>query len=376
MPEVAVLKCSSYNSEVFQVVKNALDSVKADRLLKDGIKVLIKPNILGPECPSKAVTTHPLIIDAVCKYLKNFNVRVFIGESSGSAASKGTEEAFKKSRIAEIAEKHNIEFINFDNDKKVIKENKEALILKKIPISKKLSEMDLIINACKLKTHMLTGYTGAVKNMFGILPGRSKVSAHALGRDIKKFSNIILDVYTSLVPQISIMDAVVGMEGNGPRSGKAKQTGLILASKNAVALDVTASKIIGFKPEQLMFLKLAKKRNLFPEEISIIGEKGIRIPYKKPLTYCLGFLSYFTNTFMRSMQVSFEADKKKCKACGCCMRACPQNAIIFKNKTPVWDKKKCIMCYCCHEMCPHKAVILKKSLIARIADKFTKRFND
>jgi len=379
MVKVSVVKCDEYDDKVFSAVSKALDLIDAKEIFKPGMKVLIKPNILASTEPSKAVTTHPTVIDAICRYLIDMKIKIklFIGESSGSAAANGTAQAFKVCGIEAVAKKYNIEFINFDKDEHIIKENKKAVEMKNIVMSKRLSEMDLIIDACKLKTHMLTGYTGAIKNMFGTLPGRAKVNAHSKGKKVKTFSNILLDIYSNFPPALCIMDGIIGMEGNGPSSGKIKQTGLIIASRNAVALDKVASKIIGFKNKDLEILKLADKRNLTPKDIEIVGEKNIDIPYKKPSSYKHSYYNFIQHFIMsKLLQATFEVDKSKCKRCGYCARACPQKAIDFSKGYPQWDKKKCIMCYCCHELCPHDAIILKKTFIGKIAEKFSKRYED
>lgn len=376
MAKVAVLRCNRYNSSVFKTVSRALDIINAKELFKKEKKVLIKPNILASAAPSKAITTHPSVIEAVIRYLKNLDVKIFIGESSGSGAAHGTSKAFKASGIKKVADKYDIKFINFDEDKHVVKHVDSNKIMKNIVMSKTLNQIDLIIDVCKLKTHMLTGYTGAVKNMFGILPGRAKINAHTKGKNIKAFSNIILDIYCAAKPHLCIMDGIIGMQGNGPSGGKIKQTGIIAASKDGIALDIIISKIIGFKFNDLEFLRFAEKRNLIPKKIEVIGEKYLSIPYIKPVSYRFGHFKHIHRFIMKHMQTAFKVDKNKCKRCGYCIRACPEKAISIKKGFPKWNKRKCIMCYCCHELCPHDAVILKKPLIARIADLVIKRFKD
>jgi uncharacterized protein (DUF362 family)/NAD-dependent dihydropyrimidine dehydrogenase PreA subunit len=373
MVDVVVLKCNNYYTSVYDIVAKALDTIKAKEIIKKGMKVLIKPNLLLAAEPDRAITTHPLVIDAICKYLKDLNVKVFIGESSG-AASNGTKQAFKKCGMQEVAEKYGIELISFDEDEHVVKKNDTNFVMKNIPISKNLDEMDVIINACKLKTHMLTGYTGAVKNMFGVLPGRTKINAHA-NKNLKKFCNLLLDIYSTVKPQICIMDGIIGMEGNGPNNGIIRETGLIIASTNAIALDVIAADIIGYKFKDLEFLKQAEKRNLVPADINVLGEKNVQVLYKKPLSHRFGVIVNLFNFFIKGLQAGFEADKKKCVKCGTCVKACPQGAITMKEY-PEWDKKKCIMCYCCHEQCPYDAIRLRKPFFAKLAEKYTKRFSD
>ena len=376
MAKVAVLKCKSYGPAVYDTVSKALDLIGAEKLCKKGTRVLIKANVASPSAPSKAATTHPTIIDAICRYLSRFNTKIFIGESSGLRARHGTLRAFKESGIAEVAQKWNAHLIDFDKEAKmVINNGNNAAVLKNITVPKKLAEMELIINACKLKTHMFTGYSGAVKNIFGIIPGRAKVNAHVRGKDVKGFSNILIDIYLAIKPHISIMDAIIGMEGNGPTTGRAKKTGLILASKDAIALDIVASKTIGFKPNELELLKAIKKRNLAPRKINIVGCTDGKRTYKRPTTW-LGLYNHIFQFVLEKHQSHFIVDKRICEKCGGCIATCPQRAIKSNGGHPEFNPEKCIMCYSCHEACPHKAIKLTKPLAARIINRFTRRFGD
>ena len=373
MAIVSVQRCGAYD-EAEAAVHTALGDVAARKHLKKGMNVLVKPNILASVTPDKGVTTHPAVVDAICSYCKPLGVKVFIGESSGSAAARGTANAFERSGLAAVAKRWGVEFINFDDDEHIVVKPQGATRMKNVKIAKRLQDMDCIIDACKMKTHMLTGFTGAVKNMFGILPGRAKVNAHTQGKDLRTFSHIMIDIFLAGVPRICVMDAIVGMEGNGPSSGTLKQTGLVLASDDAFAMDIVASRIMGFSRKELVYLRLAQRRGLLPDVISVVGEKDVSVPYKKPLSYRLG-LGGLSNIVFQFLQVRFDVDTDKCKRCAYCVRACPEQAITM-DEFPDFKKERCILCYCCHELCPYDAIILKKPLLARIADRLIGRFKD
>lgn len=376
MADVAILRCESYDSPVYKTVSKALDLIHAEDFCKRGMKVLIKPNIVSPSNPSKAATTHPAIIDAICKYVSRFDAKIFIGDSSGLRARHGTARAFKESGVAKVAKKWSAQLIDFDKETRaVIRNGNNATVLKNIAVPKTFAEMDLIINACKLKTHMFMGYSGAVKNMFGILPGRAKVNAHVMGGNVERFSNILIDVYLAVKPKISIMDAIIGMEGNGPVGGRRKKTGLVLVSKDAISLDIVASKIIGFKPHELELLKTIKKRNLAPNKIKIIGCTDGKTTYKKANAY-RGWYSRIFQFMIERQQAHFVVDKGACEKCGGCIAICPQKAIKANGGYPEFNPKKCIMCHSCYKACPLKAIVLRKPLAARLINKFTKRFED
>jgi len=376
MAKVSIVKCTDYNSDVTKKVEEAMKLIQAEKILKKGQKVLLKPNILMGANPEKAISTHPKVMDALIVYLKKFNVKIYIGESSGMGAPSGTDAAFKKSGIADVAKKHAVPFVNFDSDEHKVISVKGAKVLKSMQISKKLLEMDMVIDVCKLKTHMMTYYSGAIKNMYGVLPGRAKMHGHFIGKSIKGFSNILLDVYMAKIPTLILMDGIVGMEGNGPSNGSPKKTNLLLASDNGIALDIVASRIIGFKEKELIMFQLAKQRGLFPENITVLGEKNVSVPYKKPLKLFFDVNSLASMTVFSFLRSGFDSDKSLCKKCGICISHCPEKTIYWKKGYPYFDKKKCIMCYCCHELCPYHAVLLKKSFVAKVADKILKRYND
>jgi ferredoxin len=237
-----------------------------------------------------------------------------------------------------------------------------------------------IFNICKLKTHSFMAFTGAVKNNFGVIPGLHKPGYHAKLHDTGRFANMLLDLAAYVAPRVSIMDAVVGMEGDGPGAGTPREVGLLLGSKNPLALDVVASEIIGLPRERNPILVAAEKRGLSPtrvEEVKIIGPaiSELRIPnYKFPATLSEGvgfgdatwMQRLATRVFRNDMSLKPWVVKEKCIACGVCRDSCPVRAISViqeKGEYAHIDYKHCIRCYCCHELCPEKAIELKGSFL-------------
>jgi ferredoxin len=228
---------------------------------------------------------------------------------------------------------------------------------------------------------MFMRMTGAVKNSFGIVPGLMKPGYHANLSDTERFADMLLDLSEYVSPRLSIMDAVIGMEGAGPgAAGLPRPVGLILASKNPLALDVTAAEIIGLKRENNPIALAAEKRGLVPnrfEDVNLIGPAiaELRIPdYTFPPTIYegtgLGEMPWhqkllqplFKKGFARIPHVS----GKKCVACGVCRDACPVKAISLSGRKGASAKinaNHCIRCYCCHELCPKGAVELRESFL-------------
>ncbi|MBI2629641.1 DUF362 domain-containing protein [Candidatus Pacearchaeota archaeon] len=351
--KVAIVKCSSYKQEeVDKAVKKALKLINFD--YKKYKKILIKPNILGVFGKNQeAITTHPSIVRAI---IKNFSGKIFIGESSFA----NTENVLKKTGYSKfknmiIFEKEKIEKIN----------DEKAKILKEFYLPKIVRESDLIVNVPKLKTHMLTKITGGVKNLYGCIPGGMKQVLHKKAIGDKKFSSMLVDIYQNINPGLNIVDGVVGMEGEGPSSGDRKECKIIIVSKNAIALDIVISSIIGYKPEEVFVVKEAVKRGLYPNyEVEIVGDfKEIpRLNFKKPLIrphFVMGFLSRYIK------ENPIFVDKEKCTRCGTCERVCPVEAMKL-NPYPEVNQKKCIRCFCCIESCPQHALFLKETGIRKI----------
>jgi Pyruvate/2-oxoacid:ferredoxin oxidoreductase delta subunit len=220
----------------------------------------------------------------------------------------------------------------------------------------------------KMKTHGLMKITGAVKNCYGFIPGMQKALYHTKGKDEKTFGELLIDIYLQCKDKIviNIMDAIVGMEGEGPGNGDPKNTGLVIASTDALALDVTQTRIMGFDPLKIGTTNAAIKRNLLNiSDIKIIGDyKDSNIPKLdyKPAGAGKGITKFLTTakSYLTKTPVLIpECNKDKCIKCGICAKLCPVQCITL-SPYPTFDRNVCIKCYCCHEHCPQGAIFLKR----------------
>ncbi len=376
MVKVSVVKCNSYDDKlVYDAVKKSLELINFK--IRKNSSVLLKPNLLGHYKPEEAVDTHPAIVDAVCRILKENNCGIAIGDSSGFFRKGYTKKSFEVSGIADVARKYKADIITFETSGFRKIKNKSNKILDEIVFAKPVFEYDYVINLPKLKTHTLTLYTGAVKNFFGCIPGGLKQRYHLIGSSNEKFSNLLLDIYMNLKPKISlnIMDAVVGIEGQGPsRAGNRKKAGIILASADAVALDIEAARITGFKKDEVLTNKFAVERNIFSDSIEVVGEKNLSINYKKPVK-TRGLVPAFIKNFVYvQVQLDPSINMEKCIKCGICSSVCPSKALTMKKgEFPEYNKGLCFHCYCCHEMCPEAAIDLKRAKIIDFISKIKDR---
>jgi ferredoxin len=263
-----------------------------------------------------------------------------------------------------------------------------GVMIKRLDVIKPAVEADVIINLPKLKTHIYTVFTGAVKNTFGVIPGLKKPGYHGKLKTIDRFSEMLLDVYAFTKPGLSIMDAVVSMEGDGPgRTGKPRYRGVVLASTDGVALDAVACSVVGIPPEIVPTFTVARKRGLWSGDlgsIEVLGEpveKVAAADFKRPSTspdpagyvprrWLHGFVHSVFTSSLTARPVPRRGD---CTACKTCLKSCPEKAIKIVEKLAVVDDERCIRCYCCHEMCPEGAIDLVLPRLGRVLQR-TGRF--
>jgi uncharacterized protein (DUF362 family)/NAD-dependent dihydropyrimidine dehydrogenase PreA subunit len=375
--EVSIVKCDSYNDEK---VRNAVESSLAPlgglkSVIKEGDRVLIKLNLLSSKPPEAAVTTHPTVVTAVVKMGQELGATITLGDSPGGGSSVSSYKSLlQKTGIQKVIDETGCQCVRFDEETVDVSSNK-AKKFKKLTLSKAITEADVIIGLPKLKTHSLTYYTGAIKLLYGYIPGMYKPEYHLhTARDINLFAELLLDLHEMYTPTISIMDAVVGMEGAGPSNGNPREIGLLLASKSCTAMDYVAVTIAGFDPMSVPTVKMANERGIGPSsltEITTFGEKVeplIMKDFKKATTMWSSRVpSFMTNILKTIIAVKPRIEAFKCKKCGECSRDCPPQAIKFmKGSAPVIDYDKCIRCFCCQELCPEGAIDISMPLVRKI----------
>jgi ferredoxin len=237
--------------------------------------------------------------------------------------------------------------------------------MSRVSLSRIVLEADIIISLPKFKTHGLTVMTGAIKNSYGFLPGAQKAKLHKAAGSPERFHELVVNVFRLRIPNLFIMDAVVGMEGNGPASPDLRHIGLILASDNAVTMDAVVATMMGCEPGRLRFLQKAKEAGLGDYDlgtIEVIGELKKLPDFKLPP---LGGEAILQNETIQALIhnrtiLRPQADPELCTGCGACVDQCPVSALSMSDDhLPQVDADVCIACFCCQEICPEKAMTLR-----------------
>jgi len=350
-----------------------------ENIIKPGMRVAIKPNLLMPKKPEDAATTHPSVVHAIVRLVQRAGGIAVIVESPGGPYNIPLlKMVYAKTGIEKVADETGAE-LNYDLRVEKIN-NPDAEYLKSLKILKPLYEADLIINVAKLKTHGFMVYSGAVKNMFGSIAGLEKTDYHLRMSDQESFANCLIDIYLATKPKVNIIDGIIAMEGDGPSAGVPKYLGCIFASKDAFACDYAALKAIGVDYRMVPVMRMAEKRGIFNlDNINLIG---VDIDSIKPDSFDVPALQH-QRTGSRFAAIRFIRNKfrpqpeillDKCVRCGKCIEVCPPKAATRdKDKQIVIDYKKCISCFCCHEFCPEKAIKIKRNTLRRILE--YRRFN-
>jgi uncharacterized protein (DUF362 family)/Pyruvate/2-oxoacid:ferredoxin oxidoreductase delta subunit len=362
--QVSLVKASGYD---YHIVYNALiDTVNLlggmKKFVNPGDLVLIKPNLLSPNSPEKAVTTHPIFVKAVIQMVKKAGGKPVVGDSPG-VSSLG--KVAKKTGIKKVCDEMEVKLVEF-SPSLTVKGGDDA-IFQQIEIAKIALEADKVINLPKLKTHGQMLLTLGVKNLFGCIEGRRKAFWHlSAGIDRKSFATMLVEIYRKVNPILTILDGIVGMEGDGPGNGIPRDVGLIIGSNDAVALDVVTCEILGVKKEKLLTNVVAQQMGVGEsdiEKINILGEKieDLKMDnFKLPPISGLEMFPKFIYSFLKNACTTRpKINKKTCNLCQSCKDKCPPGIIAWNKDGPSIDNLNCIQCFCCQEICPNGAVEIK-----------------
>ncbi|MGM9637680.1 MAG: DUF362 domain-containing protein [Eubacteriales bacterium] len=371
-PNAKVFLCrkESYDPDaLIPTLSDFFDGMGLDKDFFVGKKVVIKPNLVRKMDASLGGTTHPAILKAVAAVLHDRGVQdLLLAESPGGIYTESSlRAAYRVCGMEKAAEESGVR-LNFDTSCREL-DAPDGVKSKVFRIITPIADADVIVNLCKLKSHGLTTMTAAVKNYFGTIPGTEKFEMHARFPDLNDFSGMIVDLcalHTSRATTVNIVDAIVGMEGNGPTNGTPRKIGLLGASLNPFALDAVCQQVLGMEGKVKMVDIAAERGYFHPDETEVIGERveDVKIPDFKLPDSSIQITSVLTNSrFLKMFEPRPSIDRSACVGCGECVRSCPKKTITLnkqKRRAEI-HPSACIRCFCCQELCPHDAVRIRRN---------------
>jgi uncharacterized protein (DUF362 family)/NAD-dependent dihydropyrimidine dehydrogenase PreA subunit len=368
MSQVIIQECKDY--ELDNLILKINDGIEKlggwNSIVKSGNTVLLKVNLIGPKPSESAAITHSEFVRAMVRILKSLGCIVWIGDSSGGAIAgiAPTAQSFNVAGYEKVAQEEGAIIKNFDREG-VVEVQPKSKFKDKMYLAKPIFDADVVINLPKLKTHSAAIYTGAIKNVFGCIPGLRKAKYHKIAPNQEDFGEITADIHELAKFHLHIMDGIISMQGEGPTAGSVYQANKILLSTDPLALDVVAINMMGMEIEDVPILNVAKHRNIGQGNIDNIILDGdynsmpSLINYKLPKRYrsvkkrndktVIKVIDFFKTRPVVNL--------RKCVNCQMCVESCPVHAI--DKETKKIDYTECIECMCCHELCMHKAVDLK-----------------
>ncbi|MCM8780309.1 MAG: DUF362 domain-containing protein [Candidatus Omnitrophica bacterium] len=366
--QVSIVRCPNYETDlVWKATQKAIELLGGiTNFIPYGSSVLVKPNLLMAKEPQFGITTHPEVVRAIIRVLKEIDCKIFIGDgpSIWGGYAEDVDEVYKRSGIKDLAEEEQVELIKFHKHR----------WHRGFPLTTWLDTCEYLVSVPKFKTHDLTILTGAIKNLFGLVSAPYKTQLHKKYIGQEDFSHVLVDIYAETKPCLTVVDGVVAMEADGPATnGRLRSLGLILVGSDGVAIDSILATIMGLKPQDIPTTRQAAERGLGIADLNYIEILGERLediigePFLLPSTsitkkippalmeIAKGFIRFYPKLIQQN-----------CILCQACVKSCPEKTIRLKDGHIVIDYSRCLSCFCCQEVCPTSAIRIKKSLFAKI----------
>ncbi len=374
--KVAIIGCSTYSDDqVYEAVGAGIDLLGGiSSFVNPGERIVLKPNVLIGTDPRRCISTHPSVLKAVGRKLLPVGAAALYGDSPGFG---GCRANMKRAKLKDAADEVGMPMAEFNRGRAVT--HTAAILNKRFVVANGVLDSDGVVSLPKLKTHGLTRFTGAVKNQFGCVPGMQKSQFHMKLADPHDFATMLVDLTTLIMPRLYVMDGIMAMEGNGPRSGKPRELGVLLFSTDPVALDAVACRIIGLNPEFVPTSVPGEKVGLgtyHRENIEVVGDKlesfideGFEVVRKPPVSVKSGVIRTFLKNQICPRPVINEV---LCTNCGTCVKVCSVDPKAVNwhssndSRPPTFDYNRCIRCFCCQELCPEGVITIRDTLLGRI----------
>jgi len=374
---VAITPCIGYEKgQVAFAIDQAVDLLGGWRnLVPVDDEIYIKPNLAGPFAPDRAVTTHPMIVETVARVLRSKGADIIVGDGpAGVPSPTYLKLVYKRTGMISLGNRLNIP-IDYDTIPEEITIQHPRAI-RCLTLTRSMISRTNMISLPKFKTHLFVRMTGAVKNLYGVVHGLTKVAYHSKYKDPGDFTALLLDLVDLVRPRLTIVDAVMGMEGDGPTWGRPRFVGYILAGTDPLSVDYVMSRMMGFPEKELPLFQVVS-----PPKVEVVGVplnkavlKGFRLPQPNTMRDGLEGLQWIPHrlkeAFCRELLPRPNIDSGQCISCGLCLKSCPQQAIHMTKAGASVNHSRCIRCWCCNEVCPSAAVRPERSLLGRMLSGF------
>ena len=372
---VWLAQCPDYGQSLEEKIERAFDALQVWDKIRPGMRVVLKPNLVMSSKPEQAIITHPAFTAAVGKCVQKAGGRVVIAESPGGPYTPAAMKAmFRATGYRDMAEACGFTLYTDCKSREVTLP--QAKRCRELSVVEPFLDRDYLIDLPKLKTHSMVGFSGAVKNLFGTVPGLQKPELHCRFPEREPFSEMLCDLCHFLGPDLSLMDGIWAMEGNGPTGGQRRDLHVIAGSESPWALDVAAASLVGLEPEKITMLREGHERGYGPldlSELELVGdpmETLLAPDFLKAEASSTDFidrLPKFLRPAAKKLATPYpRIDKKRCVGCGKCAESCPQHTISLRDGKAVIRYQNCIRCFCCHEMCPKHVVQIKRLGLLRL----------
>ena len=372
---VWLAQCPDYGQSLEEKIERAFDALQVWDKIRPGMRVVLKPNLVMSSKPEQAIITHPAFTAAVGKCVQKAGGRVVIAESPGGPYTPAAMKAmFRATGYRDMAEACGFTLYTDCKSREVTLP--QAKRCRELSVVEPFLDRDYLIDLPKLKTHSMVGFSGAVKNLFGTVPGLQKPELHCRFPEREPFSEMLCDLCHFLGPDLSLMDGIWAMEGNGPTGGQRRDLHVIAGSESPWALDVAAASLVGLEPEKITMLWEGHERGYGPldlSELELVGdpmETLLAPDFLKAEASSTDFidrLPKFLRPAAKKLATPYpRIDKKRCVGCGKCAESCPQHTISLREGKAVIRYQNCIRCFCCHEMCPKHVVQIKRLGLLRL----------
>ncbi len=368
-PAAAVQSCSRYEpKQVRRVIEEVWSQASMESVR--GLKVLVKPNMLFDAPPEKAVCTHPEVVSALLQLLLDLGARPTVGDSPAVHTSSFTGEL---SGIRQVCRKLGVPWADFLDGTVKVSSKVPGTPSKSFTVSRHAAACDLIVSAAKMKTHQLMYLTGAVKNLFGVIPSFTKSSFHLRHPRRKEFGEFLTHLNSALPPSVGVIDGITAMEGPGPNNGHPRHAGFLIASKDCCAADAAAAMLIGSRPQDIPSCAAMHRLGLSPVKTvhdihfplldpkDHVIETFVTVPRQNHLVVMLKITMARVFSKQRTPPGVPKIALQRCISCGKCAMICP-NGSAARQEDGIYSisSRTCIRCYCCDEVCPADAIEIRR----------------